>query len=143
MPEFSTQQKRALRKLQTRLPSAVQGKGQAECFLLNYIGFEAQARKVWHFFRCRSGKELAESKQGIPMPELQKALAHFDIAFERTWLSVLLDSKKNKRNMMSARNLRNGLVHQWQEADCKEAIRRYGEFEAIFKSFRSAIGSAI
>ncbi|MCK9246385.1 MAG: hypothetical protein M0P11_05460 [Anaerolineaceae bacterium] len=138
MAELSNQQKKALRKLQASKPLCVAGLGKAESFLLNYISFEAQARRVLHYYRCRD-KIRAESKAGIPIAELKKAMDHFAIPFDEVKLNALLDSKLDKRNGKSARNLRNGMVHQWLEADCKEVEKRFDEFFPYFREFDAAI----
>ena len=138
MAEFSSQQKKALRELQTRTPACASGLGNAECFLLNYITFEAQARKVWHFYQCRKNRKK-ESKAGIPIDELKKAMTHFEMQFDNAMLELLLDSKLKSRNEKSARNLRNGMVHQWLEDDCNEAANRYNDFLLLFNEFDAAL----
>lgn len=142
MAQLSTQQKRELRKLRGRLPRISKECREAECFLLMYIGFESQARKIWHYYRCRKSVK-AVSTQGIPLPELVKAMSFFEISLEDNVLNELLDSTLEKRGNKSARNLRNGMVHQWNEADCMEASGRKKEFHSIFKEFDVAIGSVL
>lgn len=140
--EFSPQQKRFLRKLQRRLPVFEDEGRSAESFLLSYVAFEAQARKVWHYYRCRKG-DKAESKAGIPLDQLEKALKHFSVDLKIGVLKLLLDSKQEKRGAKSARNLRNGIAHQWLEGDCKEAAARYGEFAVAFVAFHDALQERI
>ncbi len=142
MAEFSSRQKRALRKLKTCKPACVPGLGNAECFLLNYISFEAKTRKIWQYYRCRK-RSKPESNAGMPIDELKKAMTHFEIKFDYAKLEIILDSKLTRRNKKSARNLRNGMVHQWLEDDCKEAANRYNDFSMLFNEFNSALNEAL
>lgn len=142
MAEFSKKQKKVLRKLSESKPLCHPELGEAECFVLNFISFEAQARRIWHYYRCRK-KVKTESKAGIPIAELKKAMDHFGIQFDEGKLNALLDSKLDKREEKSARNLRNGMVHQWLEDDCKEAAKRYDKFLECFNAFDSALGEVL
>ena len=140
MATFNTKQRRVLRKLQDRLPVCSDDNKKAECFMLKYVAFEAQARKVWHYYRCRK-KTKSESRAGIPITELEKALVYFEIKFGPEVLKLLLDSTLEIRWKKSARNLRNGMFHQWLEKDCNEASQRYEEFSLAFDTFQKALQS--
>jgi hypothetical protein len=138
MADFSKGQCRFLRKLQRRLPACDSDNQNAELFVLNYISFESQARKVWQYYRCRN-KSRTESKAGIPILELENALKYFDIKLDSEILKLLLDSNRGTRGKKSARNLRNGMFHQWREKDCGEASQRYEEFSHAFDVFQQAL----
>jgi hypothetical protein len=142
MSEFTNQQRKALRKLQGRLPYCTQGIGKVESFTLHYISFEAQARKIWHYYRCRK-KVQKESKAGIPLGELIKGLKYFEIQFDNDKIHRLLDSNLRTRKRKSARNLRNGIVHQWLEEDCKEVETRYEEFIDCIEEFSASLGRVL
>jgi len=139
MAEYSTKQKKELRKLCESKPLCIEGMGKAECFVLCFIFFEAQSRKIWHYYRCRKVYKQ-ESKAGIPIVELKKAMAHFGMQFDDDKLNILLDSRLVARGKKSARNLRNGMVHQWLAADCKEAGKRLDEFRSCFQEFDTVVG---
>jgi len=138
---FSKIQSRELRKLLRRLPEVASTKG-CERFLLRYIGFEAVARKVWHYYRCRK-KSQSESKSGIPLPELIKSISHFQIEVSDDVIHQLLDSKLTKRGSKSARNLRNGIVHAWKKDDCDEAKKRLEEFCHNFDVVHNQVSTVI
>ena len=138
MAEFSKAQRRFLRKLQGRLPACSACNKKAVSFMFEYVSFEAQARKIWHYYRCRK-KKKSESRAGIPILELEKAQDYFDIKLDPEILKLLLDSKREKRGKKSARNLRNGMFHQWLEKDCNEASQRYEEFSHAFETFQQAL----
>jgi hypothetical protein len=142
MAAFSNRQCRELRKLIARCPEIVAGENSAENFLLRYVGFEAVARRCWHYYRCRK-KTVKESRSGIPLSELIKACDNFEMGLGEDTIKLLLDSKSDRRNFKSARNLRNGIVHGWNEADCKEAKDRFNEFAQHFDAFFTALGSAL
>jgi hypothetical protein len=143
MPEFSKQQKRFLRKLQAHLPQAKPGISDTENFLMRYISFEAQARKLWFYYQCRNRAKKKESHAGIPLIELKKAVVHFDLDIQPDLLDILLDSKRTKRNEKAARELRNPIVHSWKREDCKEVEKRYADFIPAFDQFDKAIRDAV
>ena len=67
-------------------------------------------------------------------------MTHFEMQFDSAMLELLLDSKLENRNKKSARNLRNGMVHQWLERDCNEAANRYDDdFLLLFNEFDAAL----
>lgn len=138
MPKFSSPQKRAVRQLLSMLPNRRDVSDKAVAFLLGYVAFEAQARKIWHYYRCRK-RAISESRAGIPLDVLSNATEYFEMNVERAQLELLLASSMDKRGQKSARNLRNGMVHQWRKEDCQEAARRYEEFERAFCHVEAAL----
>ena len=140
MTIFSKKQHREIRKLLQRLP-VCERKSNAEEFLLAYVGFESVSRKIWHYYRCRKHTKKV-STAGIPLPELEKAFAHFEIELDEGVLNYLLDSYLDKRNAKSARNLRNGIAHSWRKPDCDEAAKRYDDFKKYFEKVLVAVEEA-
>lgn len=143
MSEFSKRQKKHLRKLQEHLPQVKSGNTKTENFLLHYIAFEAQARKLWYYYRSRNQARKKESYAGIPLKELKKAVKHFELDIQPDLLDILLDSKRNKRNEKSARELRNPIIHSWKREDCKEVEKRYTDFIPAFEQFHQAIQEVV
>jgi hypothetical protein len=143
MAEFSKQQKRTLRKLQTSLPQTKPGNSKTENFLHHYIAFEAQARKLWFYYQCRKKHKSKESHAGIPLKELKSAVKHFELDIQPDLLDILLDSKRNKRDEKSARELRNPIIHSWKREDCKEVEKRYTDFVPAFEQFHQAIQEVV
>lgn len=142
MGKLNKRQSRDLRKLLKRSPFITQGQHTAENFLLLYVGFEAVARKLWHYYRSRR-KVAKISCAAVPLQQLRKAVEYFDLPLYAEITEILLDSSLTKRNHKSARNLRNGMVHQWSEPDCLEVVKRYQEFENAMHKFRAAVKSAL
>lgn len=138
MANFSKQQSRELRRMIDRRPRCIDTQHCAENFLLKYVGFEAVARKLWHYYRCRKTSRKV-STSSIPLPELIKACANFCIGLSDDTLKLLLDSTLDRRNFKSARNIRNGIVHNWSPEDCKEASDRFSELAQHFDAFFSAL----
>lgn len=145
MADFSPQQKRALRKLTRRLPHSGGVLKDVESFLLSYIAFEAVARKVWHYYRCRktTKSKKSESTAGIPINELIKAMDYYEMQLHSTLLHELLDSKRVKKGDKSARCLRNGIVHRWAENDCKEVQDKHRAFSKAFVDFQQAVAGKL
>ena len=124
---FSRQQMKSLNKLSSSLPS-YELIGGAESFLLCYISFESICRKIWNFHRsAKANKPINETHASLPLPAIKKAFKEYKIKVSDTVFDNLLNSNKNKRNEKSARELRNGLIHQWKDQDRIEVIKREKE----------------
>jgi len=135
--EFSIQQKKALKALYVRLPCI--NTANPESFLLKYVGFESVARKVWNYSRKIKKKEVGDSHASIPAPSLNKALKAFGVQLNELVVERLLSSDMTKRGSKSARNLRNGIVHQWSEPDCNEIKLRYSDLLNDMDKFMKSI----
>jgi hypothetical protein len=135
--EFSIQQKRALKTLFSRLPSV--NDKTPESFLLNYVAFEAVARKVWNYSRKLKKKDAADSYASIPALSLNKALKAFGVQLNNLVVEKLLSSDLTKRGSKSARNLRNAIVHQWKKSDCDEVQLRYVDLSNDIDKFIESI----
>lgn len=135
--QLSKLQKKSLKALYSSLPhtSAV----SAETFLLRYISFEAVARKLWNYSRKLHKKDANDSHASIPLPGLKKALKTFDIRVHEAVVNRLLSSDLRKRGSMSARNLRNELVHQWKQEAIDEVVCRFQQLAADIEQFLNAV----
>ncbi len=121
------------------LPDYEKIKG-AESFLLGYIAFESLVRKVWHFYRSsKSNKGSSETHAPLPLPSVKSTFSAYNIKVSDAVITAILSSDMKKRGSMSARNLRNGLVHQWKENDRLEVIERYDELMSYLKKVIAAI----
>lgn len=135
--QLAKHQKKSLKALYSRLPNA--HAANAETFLLRYISFEAVARKLWNYSRKLHKKDATESHASIPLPSLQKALRTYDICIHEVVLSRLLASDLRKRGDMSARNLRNELVHQWKQEAIAEVNARFTQLNSDIGQFLDAV----
>lgn len=135
--QLSKLQKKSLKALYSRLPNA--NAANAETFLLRYISFEAVARKLWNYSRKLHKKDVSDSYASIPLPGLNKALKSFDIRVNEAVVNRLLASDLRKRGEMSARNLRNELVHQWKQEAIAEITVRYTQLNGDISQFLDAV----
>ena len=127
MTEFSLQQRKALMKLLKR-PPAYASDRLAESFLLKYVFAESLCRLVGRYYRerARSGKKIAPKfHESIQINVVSRSFTHFGIRVRDECLKFVLDSSLDKRGEKSARILRNGIVHRWDENDVAEASKRY------------------
>lgn len=127
MTDFSVRQLRVLKKLLRRSP-AYSSNVLVENFLLRYIFFEAICRQIGKYYRERAGvrrKALTKSHESIHLDVVGRSFSYFGIQLRSERLAPLLDSSLEKRGAKSARNLRNGIVHRWDENDVAEASERY------------------
>lgn len=124
---FSKKQIKSLKNLSSSLPNCELTEG-AESFLLCYISFEAICRKIWNFYRsAKSNKIINETHASLPLPAIKKVFKAYNFKISDAIFDDLLDSNKKKRNEKSARELRNGLIHQWKDQDRIEVIQREKE----------------
>ena len=131
-------QQREIRKLYKRRPKF--GKvANAENYLLQYIFVEALARRIWYYYRNRSVIKKKMSHAAVPLDVLLRACRYYDIKVNVKVLRLIFDSSLRKRGEKSARNLRNELVHSWNEKDKNESVNRLPEFSSAFKKFVDAV----
>lgn len=124
MAGFSAQQIKILGKLIAH-PPVHTSSGIPEKFLLQFIFFEALARLVGHFYRDLSTKKKKTTVHApLHIDVVERSFEYFGITTVDAHLRLLLDSNSTKRGCKSARELRNGLVHQWKAEDVKEVNTR-------------------
>lgn len=136
MSDFSNHQRKALKNLFSRQPVYPATKGP-EIFLLKYIFFESICRVIGRFYRQRatSKKSIkASSFEHLQINLVERSFTHFGIRVRPETLFTLLDSSADRRSSKSARNLRNGLVHRWDENDCSEVQQRFRELTMAMDS---------
>lgn len=125
MTDFSTQQVKMFKKLFAHPPLPT-GFGIPEKFLLQFVLFEALVRLVGGYYRERiTQKKKSNAHTPIDISVVWRSFAYFCISVSRERLDLLLNSSLTRRNAKSARNLRNGLAHQWKAEDVKEVKDRY------------------
>jgi hypothetical protein len=126
MTDFSTQQVKMFNKLFAHPPVGT-GFGVPEKFLLQFVLFEALVRLVGHYYRERTTTQKKKSNAHTPLDisVVKRSFLHFHILVSEERLDLLLNSSLTIRNAKSARNLRNGLAHQWKAEDVKEVNGRY------------------
>lgn len=145
MTQFSVQQRRALKNFIRRSPVYAVG-GLAEDFLLKYVFFEAICRRIGEYYGSRPGvrgKGMAKSHASINLIFVWRSFSYFDINFGLDRLRYLLDSSLRKRGEKSARNLRNGLVHRWDENDVAEVSARHSSLCLTLDAVVTAISHRV
>lgn len=139
MTDFSTQQVKIVKKLLAN-PPETKGCGIPEQFLLKFVLFEALVRLVGHYYRERATqKKKSNAHITLDISVVKRSLLHFRIQIADERLNLLLNSKLTKRKTKSARNLRNGLAHQWKSEDVKEVNNRYDELNNVLSEAIDAI----
>ena len=144
MSDFSRQQVKQLRLLLARQPIHA-GEKSPEGFLLRYVFFEAVSKTVGKYYRESIGRQssmASATKEVLQLPRVQKWLDHFALQVHPEQLRTILDSSLKYRGNKSARELRNGLVHQWSEKDAEEVISRFKMLDRALVSVISAIDKA-
>lgn len=145
MVEFSAQQHRALKRLLARPPANMKN-NFSEDFLLKYVFVESLCRLVGKYYQERprvKKKSVSQSHQTIQINVVSRSLAYFGIQLRPEQLANFLDSSFEKRDEKSARNLRNGIVHRWDENDVGEASRRYSSLCLTLNAVVKAIANRV
>jgi len=141
MSSFSWQQVKQIRSLLNRRPQHA-GERSPEGFLLRYVFFEALIKTVGRYQRESVGRiktTLKASKEALQIQLVQKWLDHFSIRVHPEKLKLILDSNLRRRGEKSARELRNGLVHQWDAADANEVMTRFDDLESALWTVIAAV----
>ncbi len=135
MNALQTSQITALAALLVRRPQ-VQLAGPVEQFVLQYVFFEAALRIVLAGYRNRASVKTTKvhSDRVIQKNVVVSSFAHFGILVTQADVDHLLDSKRRNRGSKSARELRNGLIHEWNADDAKEVEARASYLLALLAS---------
>lgn len=143
MTDFSTHQVKMFKKLFAH-PPKVTGLGMPEKFLLQFVFFEAVVRLIGHYYRERTGqKKKSTSHESLNIDVVRRSFAHFGISVADERLGLLLDSNLTKRGGKSARELRNGLAHQWKAEDVTEVNARCDDLSNALTSVIDVIKARV
>ena len=85
-------------------------------FIGYYLRCEVFATKLQNFYQTDKGYK----KTGLKTTEFEGAIIHFNMHYEHEKIIKLFQGGKGKRGTKSARQLRNGYMHQLSSADRKE-----------------------
>ena len=144
MIDFSHQQRRALHALLARQPNLA-GHPSVETFLFGYMFVEALLQTIGRYYRERNvGRSPASGGQNkLHIDVVQRSLKFFGIPIQPKRATQLLDSKMIRRGTRSARNLRNGVVHEWSKGDFEEVVKRFKALNSlnlfVIKSFEKRV----
>ena len=95
--------------------------GKVGEFIGLYLRCELFATRMQHYYQ--TDKQYNKCK--LNNVSLEKALEHFGIHVEKHKLLSLFKGAEGKRGKKSARQLRNGYLHQLSEADRLEIIDKH------------------
>ena len=105
--------------------------GNVGGFIDMYLCCEVFATKIQHYYQTDSN--LKKTKLNIDY--LRKSLQHFNLHFDEQCLSEIFRGGEGKRSCKSARQLRNGYLHQLSEADKNEILDKHRNLSASMKKF--------
>ena len=95
--------------------------GKVGEFIGLYLRCEVFATRLQHYYQT----DKQDKKTRLNTPALTKALEHFGLHIENNILLSLFKGAEGKRGKKSARQLRNGYLHQLSEADRNEIINKH------------------
>lgn len=95
-------------------------------FLEAFCFFEALARTIGRYYRARHGaRSSPEAHESLNRDVVGRSFKYFGVSLSEHTLDLLLSSERMKRGSKSARNLRNGVAHNWTKEDRAEICTRY------------------
>jgi hypothetical protein len=100
-------------------------------FIELYLQCDVFATKIQHFYQTDNGLK----KRSLNTVSLTKALEHFNLHFDISFVKKLFQGGTGKRGCKSAKQLRNGYLHELSEADENEIISNNDEFISVMKKF--------
>lgn len=105
--------------------------GDVGKFINLYLRCEIFATRLQHYYQTDK-----EHKQGkLNTDSLSEALSHFSLPVDKDKILLLFKGGSGKKGSKSARQLRNGYLHQLSEADRLEIIEKYSELIAEMERF--------
>ena len=95
--------------------------GKVGEFIGLYLRCELFAIRLQHYYQ--TDKQYKKGRLNTDM--LSQALDHFDIPYDQDTLLSIFKGAEGKRGSKSARQLRNGYLHQLSEPDRLEIIEKH------------------
>lgn len=137
MFELSGEQRKTLRK---QLRDAPPADGDIQLFLERYCYLESLLRTIGRYYRSRKRQVPDSGKhEALNINVVSRSLKYFGCVVSDQILEILLSSSLTKRTKRSARNLRNGIVHNWSKEDRQEVVDRSSALVASLDSIIHSI----
>lgn len=101
-------------------------------FIDDYLLCEVLAKKLQSYYRTETGKR---GKDELRIDVLKAAIKHFDLRYEEEQLKLVFQGGGGKSGQKSARQLRNGYIHELNQSDKAEIEARHTELMAAIYTF--------
>ncbi len=96
--------------------------GQLGEFLDDYLVAESLLRRLIIYYASDTGRKVSEKLQTV---QIVAAMSHFNLAFHRSDVTDAFEGGPGKRGFKSARQLRNGFLHDLSPEDKEEIIDKF------------------
>ena len=100
-------------------------------FIGLYLRCELFATRLQHYYQ----RDKGHKRGSLNTDQLSKALDHFGLPVESEKVLSLFRGGKGKRGKKSARQLRNGYLHQLSESDKLEMIEKHSTLKREMRKF--------
>ena len=100
-------------------------------FIGLYLRCEVFATKLQHYYQ--TDKQPLQTR--LNTQSLSKSLEHFNLHFNSESLLLIYKGGSGKRGSKSARQLRNGYLHELSSADKNEIEKKHSEYVKLMKRF--------
>lgn len=105
--------------------------GKVGEFISLYLKCEIFATRLQHYYQT----DKQYKKGNLNTDSLSEALDHLGLPADKDKIILLFKGGKGKKGSKSARQLRNGYLHQLSEADRLEIIEKYSVLAAEMERF--------
>lgn len=100
-------------------------------FIDSYLRCDLFATRLQNFYQ----RDKVYKKTGLNTQVLSDAFQYFGLRFSKENILLLFQGGEGKRDKKSARQLRNGYLHELSEHDRVEILRKGGELNAKMNRF--------
>lgn len=106
-------------------------------FLERFMICECVYKNLLKSYDTKQGQKRADKDLRLNLGEIKKVLKYFDVQFDDSVIEMVFSGsgKYRLRGTMSAKKLRDSIVHNMNEPSIREVHERYEELMAAMASF--------
>ena len=117
-----------LQKLEEYISAYQENKDILVSFIEKYIECEICYKALLLAYRTEKKQDIKESSLKINLADAKKIMVHFNYNIDENTLKCLFSSNE-KKNEMSAKKIRDNILHKLSEKAISEVIERFDELD--------------
>ena len=123
-----------LQKLEEYISAYQENKDILISFIEKYIECEICYKALLLAYRTEKKQDIKESSLKINLTEVKKIMVYFNYNIDENTLKYLFSSNE-KKNEMSAKKIRDNILHKLSEKAISEVIERFNELDNYMNKF--------
>ena len=123
-----------LQKLEEYISAYQENKDILVSFIEKYIECEICYKALLLAYRTEKKQDIKESSLKINLADAKKIMVHFNYNIDENTLKCLFSSNE-KKNEMSAKKIRDNILHKLSEKAISEVIERFDELADYMNQF--------